>query len=415
MADIAVLGHGVVGSGVLEVLRTHVDSITRRAKEEIHVKYILDLREFPDLPYANSFTKDFNVILKDADVKIVVECMGGLEPAFTFAKQCLSNGKSVVTSNKELVAAKGAELLALAQRNNLNFLFEASVGGGIPIIRPISQCLAANEVGEIAGILNGTTNFILTKMIREQMGFEEALKMAQELGYAERDPSADVEGADACRKICILASLAFGTHVYPENVHTEGITKITLGDVAYAGAWGGVIKLIGQVSMLESGKIAILVAPMFIHRDSQLANVDDVFNGILVRGDATGDVVFYGKGAGKLPTASAVVADVIDCVKHFKARKYLFWEDAKPDYVEPFEKIPGDFFVHIQSGENSAEAFAPAEELFPGASRIIRKEEVPGEAGFCVNGITPEALEERLRSLEQKGVALLNRIKISDF
>ncbi|RKJ40734.1 homoserine dehydrogenase [Acutalibacter sp. 1XD8-33] len=415
MADIAVLGHGVVGSGVLEVLRTHVDSITRRAKEEIHVKYILDLREFPDLPYANSFTKDFNVILKDADVKIVVECMGGLEPAFTFAKQCLSNGKSVVTSNKELVAAKGAELLALAQRNNLNFLFEASVGGGIPIIRPISQCLAANEVGEIAGILNGTTNFILTKMIREQMGFEEALKMAQELGYAERDPSADVEGADACRKICILASLAFGTHVYPENVHTEGITKITLGDVAYAGAWGGVIKLIGQVSMLESGKIAILVAPMFIHRDSQLANVDDVFNGILVRGDATGDVVFYGKGAGKLPTASAVVADVIDCVKHFKARKYLFWEDAKPDYVEPFEKIPGDFFVHIQSGENSAEAFAQAEELFPGASRIIRKEEVPGEAGFCVNGITPEALEERLRSLEQKGVALLNRIKISDF
>ena len=415
MADIAVLGHGVVGSGVLEVLRTHVDSITRRAKEEIHVKYILDLREFPDLPYANSFTKDFNVILKDADVKIVVECMGGLEPAFTFAKQCLSNGKSVVTSNKELVAAKGAELLALAQRNNLNFLFEASVGGGIPIIRPISQCLAANEVGEIAGILNGTTNFILTKMIREQMGFEEALKMAQELGYAERHPSADVEGADACRKICILASLAFGTHVYPENVHTEGITKITLGDVAYAGAWGGVIKLIGQVSMLESGKIAILVAPMFIHRDSQLANVDDVFNGILVRGDATGDVVFYGKGAGKLPTASAVVADVIDCVKHFKARKYLFWEDAKPDYVEPFEKIPGDFFVHIQSGENSAEAFAQAEELFPGASRIIRKEEVPGEAGFCVNGITPEALEERLRSLEQKGVALLNRIKISDF
>ena len=415
MADIAVLGHGVVGSGVLEVLRTHVDSITRRAKEEIHVKYILDLREFPDLPYANSFTKDFNVILKDADVKIVVECMGGLEPAFTFAKQCLSNGKSVVTSNKELVAAKGAELLALAQRNNLNFLFEASVGGGIPIIRPISQCLAANEVGEIAGILNGTTNFILTKMIREQMGFEEALKMAQELVYAERDPSADVEGADACRKICILASLAFGTHVYPENVHTEGITKITLGDVAYAGAWGGVIKLIGQVSMLESGKIAILVAPMFIHRDSQLANVDDVFNGILVRGDATGDVVFYGKGAGKLPTASAVVADVIDCVKHFKARKYLFWEDAKPDYVEPFEKIPGDFFVHIQSGENSAEAFAQAEELFPGASRIIRKEEVPGEAGFCVNGITPEALEERLRSLEQKGVALLNRIKISDF
>ena len=329
MADIAVLGHGVVGSGVLEVLLTHTDSITRRAKEEIRVKHILDLREFPELPYAGSFTKDFNVILEDPEVTIVVECMGGLEPAYTFVRSCLENGKSVVTSNKELVAAKGAELLALAQRNNLNFLFEASVGGGIPIIRPISQCLAANEVSEIAGILNGTTNFILTKMIREHMAFEEALKLAQELGYAERDPSADVEGADACRKICILASLAFGTHVYPDDVHTEGITKVTLEDVAYADAWGGVIKLIGQVSMLENGRIAIMVAPMLISRESQLANVDDVFNGIVVRGDATGDVMFYGKGAGKLPTASAVVADVIDCVKHLKARKYLFWEDAK--------------------------------------------------------------------------------------
>ena len=193
------------------------------------------------------------------------------------------------------------------------------------------------------------------------MGFEEALKLAQELGYAERDPSADVEGADACRKICILASLAFGTHVYPEDVHTEGITRITLEDVAYASAWGGVIKLIGQVSMLENGRIAIMVAPMFISRDSQLANVDDVFNGILVRGDATGDVVFYGKGAGKLPTASAVVADVIDCVKHMKARKYLFWEDAKPDYIEPFESITGDFFLHVQGEGSSDEAFAMAD------------------------------------------------------
>ena len=415
MADIAVLGHGVVGSGVLEVLLTHTDSITRRAKEEIRVRHILDLREFPELPYAGRFTKDFNTVLNDPEVTIVVECMGGLEPAYTFVRQCLENGKSVVTSNKELVAAKGAELLALAQRNNLNFLFEASVGGGIPIIRPISQCLAANEVSEIAGILNGTTNFILTKMIREHMGFEEALKLAQELGYAERDPSADVEGADACRKICILASLAFGTHVYPEDVHTEGITRITLEDVAYASAWGGVIKLIGQVSMLENGRIAIMVAPMFISRDSQLANVDDVFNGILVRGDATGDVVFYGKGAGKLPTASAVVADVIDCVKHMKARKYLFWEDAKPDYIEPFESITGDFFLRVQGKGSSDEAFAMAAGVLPGAARIVRREEAPGEAGLSVENITEAQLRGCIDKLEAGGVRVLDRIRISDF
>ncbi len=415
MAEIAVLGHGVVGSGVLEVLLTHRESIARRAKEEIEVKHILDLREFPQLDYANRFTKDFNDILQDPEVRIVVECMGGLEPAFTFVKACLENGKSVVTSNKELVAAKGALLLEIAQKNNLNFLFEASVGGGIPIIRPISQCLAANEVSEIAGILNGTTNFILTKMIREHMGFQEALALAQELGYAERDPSADVEGADACRKICILASLAFGSHVYPQQVHTQGITKITLEDVAYAEAWGGVIKLIGEVKMLENGRLAIQVAPMFISRESQLANVDDVFNGILVRGDATGDVVFYGKGAGKLPTASAVVADVIDCVKHFKARKYLFWEDGKPDYVEPFASIPGDFFVHVKGQGDSAEAFALAESVFPGAVRMIRRDESLGEAGFAVKAISISGLEEKLAELEGRGAKVLNQIKISDF
>ncbi len=377
MADIAVLGHGVVGSGVLEVLLTHTQSITRRAKEEIRVKHILDLREFPELPYAGSFTKDFKVILEDPEVTIVVECMGGLEPAYTFVRECLENGKSVVTSNKELVAAKGAELLALAQKNNLNFLFEASVGGGIPIIRPISQCLAANEVGEIAGILNGTTNFILTKMIREHMGFEEALKLAQ--------------------------------------VHTEGITKITLEDVAYADAWGGVIKLIGQVSMLENGHIAIMVAPMLISRESQLANVDDVFNGIVVRGDATGDVMFYGKGAGKLPTASAVVADVIDCVKHMKARKYLFWEEARPDYIEPFESIKGDFFLRIQGDCSSDETFAKAAEALPGAARIVRREEAKGEAGVTVENISEAGIRERLLRLEESGVRVLDRIRISDF
>ena len=414
MAYIAVLGHGVVGSGVLEVLMTHKGSIARRADVEIKVKHILDLREFPGLPYSHLFTKDFDVILNDPEVTVVGEVMGGLNPDFQYVKACLEHGKSVVTSNKELVAEKGAELLAIAKENNLNFLFEASVGGGVPIIRPISQCLAANEVGEIAGILNGTTNFILTKMIREHMSFADALQLAQQLGYAERDPSADVEGADACRKICILASLAYGTHVYPREVHTEGIAKITLEDVAYAEAWGGVIKLIGQVKMLESGKIHIGVCPMFVSRDSQLAGVDDVFNGILVRGDATGDVVFYGKGAGKLPTASAVVADVIDCVKHFAKRKYLYWEDAKPDYVEPFDVMPTDVFVHIQ-GKNSDSAFDTAETLFPGAVRLIRKGEKEGEAGFVVSQISGRELGEKLPRLEAIGVKVLGSIRISDY
>ena len=321
MVKIAIMGHGTVGSGVVEVLTSHVSSITKRANEEIRIEYILDLRDFPDSPLADRFTKSFDVILNDPEILVVVEVMGGLHPAYDYVKQCLEKGKSVVTSNKELVAAKGAELLKIAQEKNVNFLFEASVGGGIPIIRPMSQCLAANDVIEVAGILNGTTNFILTKMINEDMSFEDALALAQKLGYAERNPAADIEGHDACRKICILASLAYGKHVYPEQVHTEGITNISLADVKYADAWGGVIKLIGQVSKTPDGRLQSIVCPMLIPRDSQLANVDDVFNGIMVRGDATGDVVFYGKGAGKLPTASAGVADVIDCVKHLKARK----------------------------------------------------------------------------------------------
>ena len=396
MAEIAVMGHGVVGSGVMEVLISHKDSIAKRAKEEVHVKHILDLREFPGLPYSGIFTKDFNRIVNDPQVKIVVEVMGGLEPAYTYVKACLENGKSVVTSNKELVAQKGAELLALAQKNNLNFLFEASVGGGIPIIRPISQCLAANEMTEIAGILNGTTNFILTKMIREGMAFDDALKLAQQLGYAERDPSADVEGIDACRKICILASLAYGTHVYPDSVHTEGITAITKEDVGYAGAWGGVIKLIGEVKKLENGRIHIQVAPMFISRESQLANVDDVFNGILVRGDATGDVVFYGKGAGKLPTASAVVADVVDALKHgSKVHDSLYWQPADPVEGMLTDPAPAAYYVRVAG-------IAPAVvEAIYGYGKVV-DERYDGCAYF-VERADEKALTEAARKVEAVG------------
>ncbi len=413
MVEIAVMGYGVVGSGVVEVLTNHTENIAKRAKERIDIKYILDLREFPESPLADRFTKSFDTILNDPDVKIVVEVMGGLNPSFEYVKRCLEAGKSVVTSNKELVAAKGAELLKIAQKNNLNFLFEASVGGGIPIIRPISQCLAANDVVEIAGILNGTTNFILTKMIREQMTFEDTLALAQKLGYAERNPAADIEGYDACRKICILASLAYGRHVYPEQVHTEGITKISLADVEYAALWGGVVKLIGQVRMMKNGKLQIIVCPMFISRDSQLANVDDVFNGIMVRGDSTGDVVFYGKGAGKLPTASAVVADVIDCVKHFKARKYLFWEDGSKDYVEDY--LLDSVAMFVRAGTDGEEAAVKnIHKIFGKVTRLSRKNAQNGEIAFVTDKMQEKEITAKLAELEALGTHILNTIRIGD-
>ena len=318
-----------------------------------------------------------------------------------------------MTSNKELVAAKGAELLKIAQEKNVNFLFEASVGGGIPIIRPISQCLAANDVIEIAGILNGTTNFILTKMIRENMKFEDALALAQKLGYAERNPAADIEGADACRKICILASLAFGKHVYPEQVHTQGITKITLEDVAYAAAWGGVIKLIGQVKKLDNGKVEIVVAPMFISHESQLSSVDDVFNGILVRGDATGDVVFYGKGAGKLPTASAVVADIIDCVKHFKARKYLYWDDAQEGYVSPYEDSVISVYIRA-AAENDHKGLRIAEKAFGKVKRLVRSDTPESEFAFVTEPKSVMEINACCEAMKAQGVEVLSMIRLSD-
>ncbi len=355
MINIAVLGHGVVGSGVVEVVDQHKNSISKKAKEEIYVKKILDIRDFPGLSYSDKFTKDFNEILNDDSIQIVAEVMGGIHPAYEFVKQCLENGKSVVSSNKELVAAKGQELLEVALQNNVNFLFEASVGGGIPILRPIVQCLAANDLYEVLGILNGTTNFVLTKMAKENMSFDDALKLAQQLGYAERDPSADVDGHDACRKICILASIAFGKHVYPEQVKTEGIRNITLAEKEYADIFGGVIKLIGRCKLLEDGKITADVYPAIVSKDNQLSSVDDVFNAIMVRGDAIGDVMFYGRGAGKMPTASAVVADIIDCVKHLSARKYLYWEEGYKDYVVPSTVNSSKFFICLKAEDGLKE------------------------------------------------------------
>ena len=411
MISVALMGHGVVGSGVAEILYTHKQKLFAAIGEEIDLKHILDLREFPDSPFADRFTKDFNVIADDIEVRVVVETMGGLHPAYEFVKECLSRGKSVVTSNKELVAAYGAELLSIASQQSANFLFEASVGGGIPIIRPINQCLVANNVSEIAGILNGTTNFILTKMFYEDMGFDEALKLAQELGYAERNPEADVEGHDACRKICILASLAFGKHIYPDAVHTEGITKITAADVAYAESWGGVIKLIGSVKKLGRDCIDIIVAPMFVPSHSQLSSIDDVFNGIMVRGDCTGDVVFYGKGAGKLPTASAVVADVVDCIKHLKTRKYLSWADSDNSSVLPYEQSVRAMYVRGVA-DDAAAAYDEAKAVFGEIHQLSRENAPQGELAFITEPMEFRCFEKRLA--EVKSLKAESVIRIGD-
>ena len=411
MIYVAVMGHGVVGSGVVEVLCKNAASIAHKAGDSIEIRRILDLRDFPDSPLADRFTKDFQDILNDPEICIVVETMGGLHPAYEFVKSCLEAGKSVVTSNKELVAAKGDELLEIARENNLNFLFEASVGGGIPILRPLDQCLAANEVYEIAGILNGTTNFMLTQMVENDMSFDDALALAQRLGYAERNPSADIDGDDACRKICILASLAFGRHVYPVQVHTEGIRSITLEDVNYAAALDGVIKLIGRAQKQEDGRLYAVVAPMILPKASLLADVNDVFNGIMVRGDASGDVVFYGRGAGKLPTASAVVADVIDEVKHLHARKYLFWERGREDYVADYRQGRSRMFLRLTCEDETAGKDA-VEKVF-GQVEWVRPEGAPaGEIAFATPAITEEELEDKLHLLD--GMPVISRIRIAD-
>lgn len=410
MVNIAIMGHGVVGSGVVEVILSHKESILRHAHEELNIQYILDRREFPGSPLADRFTKNFEDIVTDDSVSVVVEVMGGLHPAFDFVSRCLCAGKSVVTSNKELVAAKGAELLALAREHGVNFLFEASVGGGIPIIRPLDQCLAANNVLEISGILNGTTNFILSKMIDEGMEFADALALAQKLGYAERDPSADVDGHDACRKICILASLAFGSHVYPEQVHTEGISGLTLADVDYARAWGGEIKLVGRVKKLEDGSLYILVCPMFVPESNQLSHIDGVFNGVMVTGDAVDDVLFYGQGAGKLPTASAVAADVIDCVKHTHAPKYLFWEDNAPkNYVTSHLDVPVSLYVRGHMPDEVSEQIG---DLF-GEICLLATEDTPEqEVAFITPRMPERELREKLAELEQTGAQIQTTVRV---
>ncbi len=332
MAKVAVMGYGTVGSGVYDIIKMNAERVAQNACENLEVKYILDIRDFDDHPEKHLFTKDVNDIINDDEISVVAEVMGGLHPAYEFTKSLLLAGKSVVTSNKELVATYGTELLEIAEEKNVNYLFEASVGGGIPVIRPMSRCLAANNITRIAGILNGTTNYILYQMFSNNKSFETALSDAQAMGYAERNPAADIEGHDACRKIAILSSLASGKEVDCERISTEGIVNITLEDVKCAELAGGVIKLIGYADFADS-KVYAHVAPMFIKNSNMLSGINDVFNGVLITGDAVGDIMFYGAGAGKLPTASAVVADMVDSAIHAARRKLIGWKKAESDIM----------------------------------------------------------------------------------
>ena len=345
MVNIAVLGYGTVGSGVVEVIHTNHERINQRIGDELNVKYVLDLRDFPGDPIQEKLVHDFNVIVEDPDVQIVVEVMGGIEPAYTFVKRSLQAGKSVATSNKALVAKHGAELLSIARDKNINFLFEASVGGGIPIIRPLNSSLTADEIEEITGILNGTTNYMLSKMFYEGADYAEVLKEAQDKGYAERNPEADVEGYDACRKIAILSSLISGQQVDFEDIYTEGITNITKEDMMYAKEMGMTIKLLAS-SKRDNDHLHAIVAPALLHKEHPLYNVNDVFNAIFVHGNVLGDAMFYGSGAGKLPTASAVVADVVDEAKHLNRNIMTMWKNEKLELL-PLDNTCKKFFVRI--------------------------------------------------------------------
>lgn len=351
MINVAVMGYGTVGSGVVEVLRMNAESINERVGKKVKLKYILDIRDFPDGPYKDLMTKNFEDIKNDESVKVVAETMGGINPAYEYTKELLNAGKHVITSNKELVSIHGTELLQLAKEKNVNYLFEASVGGGIPIIGPLYRCMSSNDITEIAGILNGTTNYILTQMIKNGERFDVALKDAQKKGYAEVNPEADIEGIDACRKIAILSSLMCGFYINPDKVNTQGITNVTLADVKYAEKMNCVIKLIGH-SKLVNNRIYAKVAPMLINKTHPLASVEDVFNAIMVKGNAVDDVMFYGKGAGMMPTASAVTADMIDACKHLNRHIGIIWSQREDDiYCDPSE-IKNSYFIRIKSNED---------------------------------------------------------------
>lgn len=403
MINIAVLGYGTVGSGVVEVIKTNQTIVNRKSGQDIKIKYVLDLREFPGDPVMDILVHDYNTILNDPEVEIIAEVMGGVEPAYTFVKSALEKGKSVCTSNKELVAKHGPELIKIAKEHNRNFLFEASVGGGIPIIRPLNECITADDINSITGILNGTTNFILTKMCNEGLDFDTVLKEAQDLGYAERNPSADVDGFDACRKIAILASLAYGKNVDFEEIYTEGITKITDIDFKYANKINHSIKLFGEAKKKDD-KVYAYVAPVMIDSTNPLFSVNGVFNGILVNGNVLGDVMFYGSGAGKLPTASAVVSDIVAAAKNLNSNSEIVWSDEKLQ-LSDIKESEKRFFVRIQG--SVSEKLSQVEKVF-GTVEVIKVEDVEGEFAFITETMSEQKYEDSAKNID----GILTRIRM---
>ncbi len=402
--EIAVMGYGTIGSGVVEVLQTNREVITQRVGEPLEVKYVLDLREFPGDPVEKLLIHDFETILKDAEVGIVVETMGGLEPAHTFVRQCLEAGKSVVTSNKALVASFGVELMELARDRQCNFLFEASCGGGIPIIRPLNTSLAGDVIDEVTGILNGTTNYMMTKMSEEGAEFDRVLQDAQEKGYAEADPTADIEGYDSCRKIAILSTLAYGKFVDFEEVYTEGITKITAADMEYAKSLGMTIKLLGT-SHRDKEQVYAMVAPFMVSPDSPLYSVSDVFNAIFVHGNMLGDAMFFGSGAGKRPTASAVVGDVIDAARHKGVTIWSNWSSEKQELV-PIDDVKGRFFVRISGNANEADAL---QQEF-GSCKMLCLEQYPEEFALLTSEMTEAEYKAHAATIENRVISMI-RVK----
>lgn len=402
MVQVAVLGYGTVGSGVVEVIGKNNGIVSRNAGQELNVKYILDLRDFPEDPYGDRVIHDFDTILNDSEVSIVCEVMGGVGAAYQFTKAALEKGKSVCTSNKELVAKHGPELLQIAKANHCSYLFEASVGGGIPIIRPLNDCLTAEKIENITGILNGTTNYILTKMEREGADFDTVLKEAQEKGYAERNPEADVEGHDACRKIAILSSLMTGKNVDSEKIYTEGITKITADDFLYAKAAGRTIKLLAKSDAVGEDEVLTMVAPFMVDKDHPLAMVNDVFNAVFVRGNMLGDSMYYGRGAGKLPTASAVVGDVVECARNQGRNIPCRWEaqDAKLADVADIEDA---YYVRVKAGKK-----ADAQAAFAGGQLL----EIPGRDKDFAVLTTPMKEKEFAAKCQALGDAVLSRIRL---
>lgn len=407
MINVAILGYGTVGSGVFEVLNENKESISRRAGQELHVKYVLDLRDFPGQPVEKVLVHDYEQIVSDPEVDIVVEVMGGVEPAYTFVKKALLAGKNVCTSNKALVAKHGRELMDIAKEKSINFLFEASCGGGIPIIRVINSSLTGDEIDEVTGILNGTTNYMLYKMSTEGCEFDTVLKEAQQKGYAEADPTADVEGYDACRKIAILSSLAFGRQVDYEDIYTEGISKITATDIKYAKAMGQMIKLLA-VSRKVDGSFYAMVSPVLVGPSDPLYSVNGVFNAIFVHGNVLGDAMFYGSGAGKLPTASAVVADVVDEARHLNRSIMAFWSSKKLELTD-ISNSSRKFFVRVKGTPETE--LAKVQEVFGNVQPVVVAD-VDGEFGFVTEEMTEAEYKAKAESFgEVLGMIRVRRVE----